>query len=55
MKENRALTNRERARLQSFPDDFDFIGPKTEQYKMIGNAVPALFSKYLKDILIKII
>ena len=33
--ENRALTNRERARLQTFPDDFIFEGPK-ERVKLIG-------------------
>jgi len=38
--ENRALTNRERARLQSFPDDFVFIGGKGSVRKQIGMAVP---------------
>ncbi len=38
--ENRALTNRERARLQTFPDDFIFFGSKESVRKQIGMAVP---------------
>lgn len=40
--EPRALTNRERARLQSFPDDFIFFGGKESVRKQIGMAVPPL-------------
>jgi DNA (cytosine-5)-methyltransferase 1 len=38
--QNRALTNRERARLQSFPDDFVFLGLKDSVRKQVGMAVP---------------
>lgn len=39
-RENRALTNRERARLQTFPDNYEFIGGKESVRKQIGMAVP---------------
>jgi len=38
--ETRPLTIRESARIQTFPDDWEFIGPKSQAYKQIGNAVP---------------
>jgi len=43
--EPRPLTNRERARIQSFPDDFEFLGSKESVRKQIGMAVPPMLSK----------
>ena len=43
----RTITVREAARIQTFPDDYEFIGAMTDQYKMIGNAVPPEFARRL--------
>ena len=48
-KQLRTITVREAARLQTFPDDYEFISGTALDYKMIGNAVPPLFAKILAD------
>lgn len=45
--EPRPLTNRERARIQSFPDDFEFLGSKESVRKQIGMAVPPKLSQII--------
>lgn len=48
-KQARSITVREAARLQTFDDDFEFLGSRGDQYKMIGNAVPPAFSKVIAE------
>ena len=51
--EPRALTNRERARLQTFPDSYEFMGSKESVRKQIGMAVPVQGAKIIFEAVLK--
>ena len=53
--EARALTNREKARLQTFPDDYEFYGGVTSVRRQVGMAVPPYGAKLIFEALLTVL
>ena len=52
MSETRILTPKERSYIQTFPEEFEFFGGKSDVNTMIGNAVPVNLAKYVASALL---